>query len=250
MVINSNNSIKIKQGFAIVHKLYQQHRPLLILTAFVMAIVFSYFKPQQAADLWLTRDQQGRMLFSQGHYETAARQFNDTRWKAYSLYASEQFDQSAAVYGQLEHTLDVLARANALAHARRYVKARDIYQALLKQEPDNRAAQHNIKIVKKIIDDVNRMSESQQPEDGDAPQELGDNAQTGEGAEKQGGRKQTVEQYDAQQLLLDPSLNAMWLRQVQKNPALFLSNKFHMQSQRNETDSQQKTDTSGEGVDE
>jgi len=250
MVIDSNNNIKIKQGFATVHNFYQQHRSLLVLTPFVLAIVFAYVKPQQAADLWLTRDQQGRMLFSQGHYETAARQFNDTRWKAYSLYASEQFDQSATVYGQLEQTLDVLARANALAHARRYVKARDIYKGLLKREPDNRTAQHNIKIVQIIIDDVNRMSESQQAEDGDAPQELGDNAQTGEGAEKQGGRKQTVKQYDAQQLLLDPSLNAMWLRQVQKNPALFLSNKFHMQQQKNEAGAQQTTTESGAAINE
>lgn len=241
---------RIKSTSASALGFYRRYSTWIIIFVCLLFVVLAYFYPQQAADAWLTRDQQGRILFNQGHYQTAARQFNDTRWKAYSLYASEQFDQAATVYSQLEQTSDILARANALAHARRYVKARDIYQSVLNREPDNVAANKNIKIVQNIIDDVNRMSESQKAEDGDAPQELGDNAQTGDGAEKQEGRKQVVEQLSAEQILLDPSLNAMWLRQVQKNPALFLSNKFHMQNQRVETEALKTPEESGEGANE
>lgn len=246
MVINT-----IRRAGVILVSAYRQYTLVFFVVVCALAMVVAYFNPQAMADLWLTRDQQGRILFSLGHYKSAAKQFNDVRWQAYSLYASEQFDQASMLYGQLEQAEDVLARGNALAHARRYVKARDVYQALLRRDPDNSAAQHNIQIVQKIIDDVNRMSESQQPEDGDAPQELGDNPQTGDGAEQKGGREQVVKQFDAEQLLLDPSLNEMWLRQVQKNPTLFLSNKFYTQYHKNSSHSQNTLDEDdAEGRDE
>ncbi len=221
----------IKTNSASILKFYQRYKLKIIIAALLLTILFAYSKPQQFADLWLTPDQQGQLLFNFEYYLLAAKQFSNTRWQAYSLYASEQFDQAATLYNQFEQAADILARANALAQARRYIKARDIYQSLLKNMPDNAAAQHNLKIVQAIIDDVNRMSESQQPEEGDSPKELGDEPQTGDGAEKKQGQKQKIKQLDAHQLLLDPSLNEMWLRQVQKDPALFLSNKFHMQMQ-------------------
>jgi Ca-activated chloride channel family protein len=242
MALEAARFLQLRSAYVSVYGYYQRRKALLIVATFIVCIVLAYFFPQRAADLWLTRDQQGRISFVQGHYEIAARQFTDTRWKAYSLYGDEQFDQAAAVYGQLEQAADVLARANALAHARRYVKARDIYQRLLQQDPSNTAAQHNIAIVQKIIDDVNRMSASQQAEEGDAPKELGDNPQTGDGADEQGGKEQDLKQYDAEELLLNPDLNAMWLRQVQKNPAFFLSNKFYGQYFKNEVDEQQTQD--------
>jgi tetratricopeptide (TPR) repeat protein len=250
MVVGVARSFPFKQSWSALVDFYLKHKTTLIVSLFVFATVQTYLYPQLTADLWMTRDQQGRILFYQGYYELAARRFNDIRWKAYSFYASEQFDPAATLFAQLEQTNDVLARGNALAHARRYVQARNIYKDLLELEPSNKEAQHNIEIVQKIIDDVNRLSESQQPEAGDAPQELGDNAQTGDGAEKQEGRKQIVEQYDAQQLLLDPNLNAMWLRQVQKDPGLFLSNKFYMQNQKEALDAKETTDEPDKVIDE
>ena len=83
-----------------------------------------------------------------------------------------------------------------------------------------------------IIDETNRLSESQQAEEGESSKELGDAPQTGDGGQKKEGRKQVVEQLDAGQLLLDPALNDMWLRQVQKDPALFLANKFQIQNEK------------------
>jgi hypothetical protein len=119
-----------------------------------------------------------------------------------------------------------------LAHARRYIKARNIYQGIITKDPTNPAAMNNLKIVQSIIDDVNRLSESQQAEEGDSFKELGDEPQTGDGGEKKQALKQVLEQLDAKQILLDPALNDMWLRQVQKDPSLFLANKFQMQNEK------------------
>lgn len=203
---------------------------LLIITS----AAFIYFKPQKFADLWLTRDQQGQIFFNLAHYDKASVAFDDTRWQAYSLYGAEKFKQSATLYNQYTKPADVLARANAFAHDRRYVKARNLYQSILDKDNSNKAAMNNIEIVQAIIDNVNRLSESQKAEDGDSIKELGDEPQTGDGADKKEARKQKVEQLSAEQLLLDPELNEMWLRQVQKDPARFLAQKFYMQNERKE----------------
>jgi Ca-activated chloride channel family protein len=195
-------------------------------------VAFVYFKPQQFIDLWLTRDQQGTVLFQLNKYDQAAIRFTNTRWQAYSLYGAEKFDQSATLYSQFNTKEDLLARANALAHNRRYIKARDMYKNINQTYPMYQAAIHNQQIVQKIIDDNNRLSDSQKAEEGTLSKELGDEAQASDGAEKLVARVQEIEQMSAEQLLLDPALNEMWLRQVQKNPATFLSRKFMMQNEK------------------
>jgi Ca-activated chloride channel family protein len=206
------------------------HKKWLITLLVIASCLFAYVKPQQFADLWLTRDQQGQALFNLGHYQQASNTFKSTQWQAYSSYGGEQYKKSATLYGQFTDIDSQIAKANALAHGREYINARNIYQQILRIDAENLAASTNIVIVQTIIDEVNRMSESQAPEDGESIKELGDEPQTGDGAEQnEAPKEQEIEQLSAEQLLLDPSLNEMWLRQVQKNPANFLSQKFYMQ---------------------
>ena len=202
----------------------------LVITSIIGFSLFAYFKPQQFTDLWLTRDQQGQILFNFGHYQQASNTFKSTQWQAYSNYGAEQYKNAATLYAQFNNIDSQIAKANALAHGREYVTARDLYQQVLAAAPNNTAAKTNIAIVQAIIDEVNRLSESQRAEEGESIKELGDEPQTGDGAErKEAPKEQEIEQLSAEQLLLDPSLNEMWLRQVQKNPANFLSQKFYMQ---------------------
>lgn len=211
-------------------KVFNQHQRTTYLVVSIILSLFIYLKPQLFTDLWLTRDQQGYVLFQMERFDDAAARFTNTRWQAFSLYGAERFDQAATLYNQFTAPEDALARANALAHNRRYVKARDLYQAILDKDPEDPAAKNNLAIVQAIIDEVNSLSESQKPEEGSSSKELGDEPQTGDGAEKQEARKQEVEQLSAEELLLDPAVNEMWLRQVQKDPARFLSQKFNMQN--------------------
>lgn len=204
----------------------------LISLLVIVSCLFAYVKPQQFTDLWLTRNQQGQILFNLGHYQQASNTFKSTQWQAYSSYGGEQYKKSATLYGQFNDIDSQIAKANALAHAREYVGARALYQQILIIDPENVAASTNIIVVQTIIDSVNRMSESQAPEDGESIKELGDEPQSGDGAEQnEAPQEQKIEQFSAEQLLLDPSLNKMWLRQVQKNPASFLSQKFYMQQE-------------------
>lgn len=233
MVVNflSQFELYFQQKKSQAQCFYQAHQTKIIVTVLLFLATFIYFKPQKFADIWLTRDQQGALLFHYEKYELAHRAFTDVKWQAYSLYGAEKFDQSALLYNQFSQINEKLAHANALAQGTRYVQARSAYQAILKEQPDNQAAADNLVLVQGIIEDINRMSESQKAESGDSPKELDDKPQRADGAEKQEARKRKIEQLNAQQLLLDPSLNQMWLRQVQKDPAQFLSRKFAMQKQ-------------------
>lgn len=207
-----------------------QYKKRLILAMVIATLVFAWFNPSKFASWWLTKDQQGYILFVLEKYELASQRFSNTRWKAFSLYGAEKYDQSAILYGQFDAREDLLARANAMAHGEAYVKARELYNNILDQYPDDEAAKVNLAVVNAIIEDINIMSEGQKAEKGDSPKELGDKPQRADGAKKQEARKNEVEQLSAEQLLLDPQLNEMWMRQVQKTPGLFLSVKFQMQS--------------------
>ncbi|NMP15330.1 hypothetical protein [Thalassotalea sp. Y01] len=213
---------------ALLRRVRSERNKLAWLT---LALVLAYaaFNPHQFSSWWLTRDQQGQLLFQFKQYQHAASKFSNSRWQAYSLYGAQEFDKAAIIYSQYTDLDDMLARANAMAHAQRYVEARQVYTAILEQQATHLGAQHNLKIVQDIIDSINLMSESQQPEEGDSPKELGDEPQRAEGAEKKEARQVEIETMSAEQLLNDAKLNEMWLRQVQKNPARFLSNKFQSQ---------------------
>jgi Ca-activated chloride channel family protein len=224
----------VKSSFPWVNSslITKRNKNILIASSIIVGCLFTYLKPQQFADLWLTRDQQGQVLFNLGHYQQASNTFKSTQWQAYSSYGAEQYKNSATLYSQFTDIDSQIAKANALAHSREYIEARNLYLDILTLSPQNTAANTNIRIVQAIIDEVNRLSASQKAEDGEAIKELGDDPQTGDGAEREEAPKeQEIEQLSAEQLLLDPSLNDMWLRQVQKNPASFLSQKFYMQQE-------------------
>lgn len=218
--------VTYKQALAFVSRLRTQKQRLLLL-ALIAFVSWGVIYPQRFFDLWLTRDQQGQILFYQGHYAEAANRYSSAQWQAYSFYGAEKFKQAAILYSQYSDLNSLMAQANALAHASEYVNARNLYRKIVKQYPDYQGAQHNLKIVQALIDDINRMSESQRPEGNSKA--LGDEPQRGDGAEQKETRVQELEQYTSEQLLLDSALNQMWLRQVQKNPANFLSQKFSLQ---------------------
>ncbi len=229
---NSGNTrlVFLTRLFRKPHTLEQYLMSAIKLMALIMLVVMLpllLFKTQAFLDLWMTRDQQGQLLFNRGKYDEASKRFMSVRWQAYSFYGAEKFDNAALLFSQYSDDNNVLAQANALAHASRYIEARDIYSMLVQRTPEFTAAQKNLSVVQGIIDDINRMSESQKPEGNS--QALEDEPVRADGAEKQETRVQELEPLTSEQLLLDPELNAMWLRQVQKDPARFLALKFQAQ---------------------
>jgi len=217
-----------------------KYKRILWLAVLSALTAFIILKPSDFIDLWMTKDQQGQLLFNAGHYEQASKTFNNVHWLAFSAYGNQDYETAATFYSQFNNKESLLAQANALAHGRHYLKARNLYQNILDQYPNYSAAEENRDLIQAIIDEVNLLSESQKAEQGESIKELGDEPQTGDGAEKQEARSQEVEQLNAEQLLLDPNLNEMWLRQVQKDPDRFLSQKFHFQQEKMKADKGKK----------
>lgn len=184
------------------------------------------------ADLWLTPDQQGRILFQQGRYRAAADRFNNPMWKGLAWYYAEDFKLAAEYFSRVDTLEARFNRANALAHEQNYLPAVRAYDQVLSEDPNFKQAQQNRDIVQAIIDEINLLSASQNDDrpGGDASRELGDDdPRRADGAERNIADATPLQQFSADQLLQDPAISAMWLRGVQRDPSHFLAVKFSMQ---------------------
>ncbi|MDX2321620.1 MAG: VWA domain-containing protein [Moritella sp.] len=184
------------------------------------------------ADLWMTADQQGQYYFNRGDYAQAAVRFDDLMWKASAYYFAEEFDLARRYFMRVDNPIAQFGAASALAQSREYIAARNLFKQIVKEHPDYLQAAHNLAIVQKIIDDINRMSESQTDNENEASKELGDQPQTSDGAEKMLRQDQLIkESYNAEQLLQDDALNQAWMKRVQGDPERFIKTKFSQQLQ-------------------
>lgn len=193
------------------------------------------------ADLWLTGDQQGRLLMQWEKYAEAATRFEDPMWKALAHYYDEKFMLAAQYFSRTDSDNALFNEANARAQARDYVRSAVRYDRLLARTPNYPGARQNRQRVQELIEETNRLSESQQAEPGTSSEDLdpeGDDAIPAQGAEDIQLNPQERSQLTAEEILQDPATSEMWLRSVQHDPATFLSIKFNMQLQRREDKSQ------------
>lgn len=185
-------------------------------------------------DQWLTRDQQGRILMQLQNYPEAAQRFSNPMWKGMAYYYNEEFMRAAEYFSRSDSNAALFNEANARAQARDYLRAVHRYDRLLARAPDYPGAAANRATVQSIIDEINLISESQQPEAGvsgqDKELDSGD-AIPAQGADEITWEKAEVTQLSAEDILQDESTAEMWLRAVQQDPSSFLTIKFAMQLQ-------------------
>jgi Ca-activated chloride channel family protein len=191
-------------------------------------------QPRHFVGLWLTPDQQGRILFQLGYYGQAAKAFQNPLWKGMSFYAAEEFEAAATLFSQYPNEAGLLAQANAWAHSRNYLKAMERYRSLLKGFPTNSAAPVNMPIIQALIEANQRMSESQATEMGDLSSSDDEGPKSSEGDEREMAEFEPRQQLTAEELLQDPHMTELWMRQVNTDPSRFLSIKFHMQLEQRE----------------
>ncbi|CAH0992562.1 hypothetical protein SIN8267_02695 [Sinobacterium norvegicum] len=189
------------------------------------------------ADIWLTPDQQGQWYFQRQQYDTAAARFDDAMWKGTAYYYAENYPAAYSYFLRDGSDQGMFNAANALANMREYVAAKNLLDGLLKRQPNFPSAQNNRDELQKIIDDINRMSESQSSADSidefEASTELGDKPQTADGTDEETFSPFLKEQkLTADDILADESMNKKWMNRVQTDPAVFLRNKFGIQLQR------------------
>ncbi|UJF18358.1 VWA domain-containing protein [Vibrio sp. SS-MA-C1-2] len=192
------------------------------------------------ADIWLTADQQGQWYYQQQDYLTAAERFIDPLWKGVAYYQAQEYKKAHSYFMRVDSPEALFNAANALAHQREYIAARDLYKVLIKATPDYPNANHNLNVLQKIIDDINLMSESQANTENEASRELGDAPKTSDGAEERVAKEFIMEDpLTAEQILQDEALNQRWMNRVATDPSRFLATKFQIQlNQKSATSSQ------------
>ncbi len=199
-------------------------------------VIWAVVYPTRFIHLWLTPNQYGQLLFNMGFYKQAASAYQTPYRKAIAHYANEDFAQAAIYFSQYQDANALLGRANALAHERNYVPAVRLYKSLLKRYPEQLSVQTNIDIVQALIDANTQLSESQLAEQADSTSSQQQGPESSEGSERDFFETQETEQLSASELLQNPSLTEMWMRQVQRNPSSFLQVKFYMQLEQREAE--------------
>jgi len=88
-------------------------------------------------------------------------------------------------------------------------------------------------LMRQIIEESNRLSESQSNEAGVSGEDIDPEAgaQIADGANELSLEQQTLVQYSAEEILASPELANLWLQNVQPDPSNFLRNKFSAQLQ-------------------
>ena len=140
--------------------------------------------------VWERADQQGMKALEQNDPKTAAALFEQSDWKGIAQYRAGEYEKAAKAFSKIDSSDGHYNRGNALAKLGKYSEAMASYQAALTQQPDHDDAQHNLDLLKKMME--NQQSESSQGQDSQSS-DSSSNSQQQEGGEKQSG-KQNQEQ--------------------------------------------------------
>ena len=177
-----------------------------------------------AKDLFISPDQQGRLLMAKKDFSGAAKAFQDSMQRGTALYRNGDFKEAAAAFGQDDSVKAIYNRANALLMHGKYDDAISGYEQALSIKPDWLEAQKNLALAR-------ARKEKMKPPDDDAGGTGGklgaDEIVFDKRAAKAPDDQQ--EQVTGGEHLSDQEMRAMWLRRVQTKPADFLRAKFSYQ---------------------
>ncbi len=170
------------------------------------------------ADLWLTADQQGRLAYERGDYETAAERFEDSMWKGVACYSNQDWDCAIDQFARLDSAQGYFNLGNAYAHSESYELAVEAYKQAFQRRPGWPEVQENRDLVAALIP-----KEPEEDEEEGGPQDptfKPDEVKFDDKGKK--GKEGEVEQ----SFLSDEQIAEMWLRGVQTSPTEFLARRF------------------------
>ena len=173
-----------------------------------------------------TPEQAGYSLYSKSEYKKAAETFTDSYWKAIALYRDGQFKAAANIFAGFDSAEGAFNHGNALLFQGNYEQATKRYERALELRPNWEDAKINRAIAVARAEALD--FEGANMTDGKIGAD--DYVINNEPSSNQNDNDQTevVESTE----LSDAELRAVWLRQVQTDPADFLKSKFNYQLQK------------------
>ena len=173
------------------------------------------------ADLWATRDQQGRRHFERGDFQRAAELFRDPMWKGAACYRAGDYACAVDAFARVDSPEAWYDLGNAYARQGELKLAVAAYDKALASRPDWSDAKANRERVASRIP---------RPKPDDAEQRAADPEQKPDEVEfDDQGKKGKRGQVDVKHLT-DQQIDQIWLRGVQTSPADFLRQKFAAQA--------------------
>ncbi|SFK18111.1 VWA domain-containing protein [Methylophaga sulfidovorans] len=137
--------------------LFWFRRGAAITTLLICISVFHPYQQAQAADLqnlFLNSAQQGKKALEDKDYQSAINQFSDPYRRGVAEYKAGQYKQAAASFSQAQReSVQQDAKynlGNAQLMSGQIDAAINTYESLLKQTPNNKDAQYNLEIAKKL----------------------------------------------------------------------------------------------------
>ena len=173
------------------------------------------------AGLWLTPDQQGQRAFRNKDYKAAAEAFQNIEWQGAAWYRAGEFEKAARCFGQVSSPEADFNAGNAWLMAGKYEQAIASYDNALEKKPGWKEAKENrdIAIARK------KNVEAEGGDQGD--QKIGADKIVFDKNKQNKDGKQT--EVAGNKALSSAEIQALWLRQVQTEPADFLRSKFAYQ---------------------
>lgn len=200
---------------------------LTLVTAIALAALMREAAAVQAfVDLWLTRDQQGALAFSDGDYALAVERFEDPAWQGVAAYRGGRYEAAAAAFGRLPSAEGFYNRGNALYKGRDYRGAIKAYEQAVVMAPAWTEAVDNLALARWTLAYIEEQRE--QSDTGDES-ELGADDVTFDNEDDRGKaieitRDSTIEKQSAEK----------WMRTVDTRTADFLRTRFRIELLRRE----------------
>ncbi|CAN7516337.1 tetratricopeptide repeat protein [Bosea sp. LjRoot90] len=170
-------------------------------------------------ELWLTPDQRGRVLMSEGQAAEAAEAFRDPLWRGVALFRAGQFKEAGQAFAARDTAEGAFNQGNALVMLGQYDDALKRYDRAIALRPGWPAALNNREIAR-IRGERRKTEGGETGNTDDKPDEVVFDKT------KKGGENTTVE---AAMPMSDEAVRALWLKRVQTRPADFLRAKFAYQ---------------------
>jgi len=135
-------------------------------------------------DLWLRADQQAARTLAEGNPRQAANQFEDDTWRSAAHYQAGDYQQSLDALKAIDNADSNYNKGNALARLGKLQEAIGAYQQSLLQKPGDEDTQHNMDLVKKLLQQQQQQQQNQSNQE--KPQAKNDEQET---QQQQGGEQ-------------------------------------------------------------
>ncbi|MBT4162288.1 MAG: VWA domain-containing protein [Gammaproteobacteria bacterium] len=154
-------------------------------------------------DLWQTKDQQGISALKTGDVARAAVLFENEAWKATANYRSENFEDAANQFGNVETADAQYNLGNALAKQSLLNEAIEAYDQALTLDPDNEDARFNKELIEKLLEQQEQQQQKQQQGDNQEQDQQNEEDQQDQQENQQDQEKNDQEEQQDQQQTSD-----------------------------------------------